>query len=365
MSDSDLPSLLLRPVGSDPFFVTSPAGAQNLHGQSLLSIVENYIAYYASGEAHTARAKRYDLRYFLEFLAGTPERIDTLLVAEWTWEKTHQFIDDRLAMGEAPATVSRRLATLKHFGRTLAERVPGFINPAREVKSPVQPVTRPHGLSPVEVEALREAAAANFSADSLTVDFNALRDQLLVELLLATGLRADEVRLLVKGQFAADLQWIRNVKTKGRKFRNVYVESSLRALIETYLSRREHELRNRFPDYDDLPEQEQQRFPVLVSFYGATLARPNSLGMSPKSIWRVIANTGRRAQQKAGDALSALHPHSLRHTFAHGLLDVSKDIRLVAQALGHSDVRTTMRYTERSEDEIAKAIEGHRTRREP
>ena len=56
-----------------------------------------------------------------------------------------------------------------------------------------------------------------------------------------------------------------------------------------------------------------------------------------------------------------LHPHLLRHSYALDLLNSSNDIRLVAQALGHGDVRTTMRYTERSEEEIASALEKSRS----
>jgi len=76
--------------------------------------------------------------------------------------------------------------------------------------------------------------------------------------------------------------------------------------------------------------------------------------MSPKSIWRAI---------RSCSVDTKLHPHLLRHTFASELLDSSHDIRLVAQALGHSDVRITMRYTERSDDEVAAALEQARKER--
>ena len=48
-----------------------------------------------------------------------------------------------------------------------------------------------------------------------------------LEVLLATGLRADEVRHLVLGQIGDDLQWLKNVKTKGKKYRNVYLDSEV------------------------------------------------------------------------------------------------------------------------------------------
>ena len=70
--------------------------------------------------------------------------------------------------------------------------------------------------------------------------------------------------------------------------------------------------------------------------------------MGAKTLWRAINEFSSEV---------ALHPHLLRHTFAMDLLDSSKDIRLVSQALGHGDVKITMRYTERSDIEVAKAIE--------
>lgn len=347
-----IPSLLPQEAELDAHL---PSGSKKLGGQTLMSVVESYLRYYAAGEGHTARAKRYDLRYFVEFLAERPQQIAHVLVSDWTLERTQAFVDHRLELGEAPATVARRLATVKHFGRTLAERVHGFINPAREAKGPVQKPSKPHGLDQEEIEALRWAARPENS--NAKNDFIALRNQFLVELLLATGLRADEVRLLQMGQVSDDFCWVRNVKTKGRKFRNVYLDSEVRILAQHYCEQRRIELEQRYSGSAFSNLATAPNVPVLVSFYGADPATPRSLGLSAKTIWRTIAETGQRAQKNHVDLLGSLHPHRLRHTFAHGLLDSSKDIRLVAQALGHSDVRTTMRYTERTEEEIAKAIE--------
>lgn len=346
-------------------FAPAAARAQleslEISAQTLLTIVENYVHYYASGSGHTARAKRYDLQYFLEFLASRSTTIENLRVSEWTLQTTRDFIDYRLSLGESPATVSRRLATLKHFGRTLAERVPGFVNPAREAKSPTVQLAQPQGLSAQEVQLLREAA--RLEENEKLDDYSALRNRFLLELLLATGLRADEVRLLTIGQISEDHSWLRNVKTKGKRFRNVYLDTSIRAHLAQYLIARDAELDRKVPGFSDLPPQERMKYPVLLSLYQVTPGDPASFGMSPKTIWNVIDRLGKKAVALHGGAISALHPHKLRHTFAHGLLNTSNDIRLVAQALGHSDVRTTMRYTERSDQEVAKAIEiAHRER---
>lgn len=366
--DTGLALLVNGPHRSEP-----PSQLGELSAQSLKAIIENYVAYYASGTGHTARAKRYDLEHFLIFLAGSPKSVDAVRVRDWTLQTTQDFVDHRLALGESPATVARRLATIKHFGRTLAERIHGFINPAREVKGPVIQASRPQGLNSEEVRWLREAAAHSLSNnDTALTDksegpgtpFLALRNCFLLELLLATGLRADEVRLLTLSQVSDDFSWLRNVKTKGRKFRNVYLDSSIRELLQQYLEARGRELTERFPTYGGLPVSEQRKFPVIIGFYRASLIKISSFGLSPKTIWRIIAGFGTAAQALSPHDRPNLHPHKLRHTFAHGLLDTAKDIRLVAQALGHSDVRTTMRYTERTEDEIARAIES-KLRMEP
>ena len=326
-----------------------------IEAKRLVEIMEQYIGYYASGDSHTAKAKRYDLEHFLGFLGGSCGGPANVLVSDWTLQSTKDFIDDRLKSGEAPATVSRRLATLKHFGRTIAERLPGYINPAREAKSPQAQVLRPKGLSEEQIAALREVAAASESGKSDSGDrFSTLRNRCLLELLLSTGLRADEVRVLTAGQVAPDLCWLKNVQTKGKKFRNVYLPSEIRDFFSTYLEARAEALAAHSPDYKGLTPQAAGRIPLLVSFRGATLDRVESFGLNPKTIWRIISDFGIAASKQAGEHL---HPHLLRHTFAHGLLDSSRDVRLVAQALGHSDIRTTMRYTERSDEEISKAVE--------
>ena len=335
-----------------------PAASDRLSRERMIDVMERYLTYYAAGKGHTARAKRYDLQHFLEFLAGRKDRVEHVTIEDWTLQKTKDFVEDRLAQGEAPTTVSRRLATIKHFGRTLAERVPGYINPAREAKSPTIQTTRPHGLNAEEISFLRLAAKSAVAKDGDS--FAPLRNRFLLELLLATGLRADEVRLLFVSQINDDLSWLKNVKTKGKRFRNVYIDSDIRDLTEEYLALRERELKSRFPLITQLSASELGRFPVLISFYSASISDASSFGLSSKSIWRIIADFGTKAQALSENKLSRLHPHKLRHTFAHGLLDSSKDVRLVAQALGHSDVRTTMRYTERTEDELASAIEAKR-----
>jgi integrase/recombinase XerD len=349
--DTDFEIVTLSKSEAGELFSGSHYGHAQFGSNSLKDVIENYLRYYAHGESHTARAKRYDLGHFLKFLAGKVSNVDSVAVADWTMQSTKDFIDSRLAKGESPATVSRRLATIKHFGRTIAERLPGYVNPAREVKSPSFQISKPNGLTSDEIEALKDAA--NTGIERKTKKFSSERNRFLLLFLLATGLRADEVRVLTLGQLTEDHRWCRNVKTKGRRFRNVYLDEVIRAELDSYLNLRAENLVEKFPS--SLGIDINPRVPVIISTYRGDPLKPESLAMSPKGIWNAISEFGIIAS--SANSKIRLHPHRLRHTFAHGLLESSLDIRLVAQALGHSDVRTTMRYTERSDDQLAEAIE--------
>lgn len=313
-------------------------------GQPLGAVIREYIRSYASAGTHTAKAKQLDTDKFLNFLCRLKRatEVDQLKVADWDFSATQRFVEESLRAGEAPATVSRRLATLKHMGRVLSERIPGFINPAREVRPPKQQANRPKSIDEVEIGQIKERAKKRCKDGC---SFIALRNEMLLALLLDTGLRADEVRTVKFSQLSADLKWIEQVRTKGRRFRRVYITQEMRPQIKNYLARREEYLKRSLPN---LSPALSAKLPLFVSAFRADPNKLKSYEMGAKSIWRAI---------RSYSVETKLHPHLLRHTYATDLLDESRDIRLVAQALGHSDVRITMRYTERGDEEVASALE--------
>jgi len=326
------------------------ASSRDLSRTPLSRVIESYSRYYASGQSHTARAKRLDLDHFTRFLASLRgySKPEKLKISDWDFSAVQRFVDDSLAAGESPATVARRLATIKHMGRTLSEKVPGFVNPAREVKAPKIKPLRPRALNRRQIDQVRQKAQERLKDKN---SFIRIRNQALFELLVDTGIRADEVRLLKYGQLDDKLEWIRNVKTKGRRFRNVYITSAARPRLQSYLRTREEHLKKRFRH---VTRAQSRALPLFLSSYAARLAKPESFLMGAKTIWRAV-------NELSGDL--ELHPHLLRHSFATDLLNSSNDIRLVAQALGHSDVRVTMRYTERKDEEVARALEKSRRNR--
>lgn len=319
----------------------------SIQSSPLLGVVEGYLRYYAADNSHTARAKRLDLDHFMNFLTvhcgiSKPE---LLKVKDWDFSSVQRFVDYALSNGESPATVARRLATIKHMGRTLAEKVAGFINPAREVKPPKIKVLSPKALDKREI---REISSKACKRQSEKDSFVRLRNRILFDFLLDTGLRADEVRLLRMSQLDDKFEWIENVRTKGRRYRNVYITSEMRPELLKYIEARAQILKK---FYAKISKSQERLLPLFISTYRAIPGKPESFLMGAKSVWRAIHELSTE---------TPLHPHLLRHSYALDLLKTSNDVRLVAQALGHSDVRITMRYTERIDEEIAQALEKSR-----
>lgn len=318
--------------------------SKDIQNLKFLSAVDSYLRYYATGRTHTARAKHLDLQHFVAFLVRyrSYSSAEKLKVKDWDFSSVQQFVDDALYKGASPATVSRRLATIKHMGRTLAEKIPGFVNPAREVKAPKLQVMKPQGLDKKELTRVKVKVAERTTAKS---SFIRRRNQAIFDLLIETGLRADEIRQLRGQQLDEKLEWILNVRTKGRRYRNVYLTEKMRAKLKDYLKEREAELARHYPK---VTVKISDSHPLFLSGYKAKANNPDSFLMGAKSLWRAI-------NELSVD--TKLHPHLLRHAYALDLLDHSRDVRMVAQALGHSDVRVTMRYTERSAEELAKVLE--------
>lgn len=307
-------------------------------------VIDEYLGYYAGSSSHTARAKQIDLRDFVEFIRRHKKLVEGNSIKTSLWDHTivQAYLEDLLNRGAAPASVARKLATLKHFGRTLADNIVGFVNPAKEAKAPKTSLQRPIGLEPQQAQATVDKLFTSLKDNK---NFTKNRNATLLVFLLETGLRAEECRLLRIAQLHEDQSWIKNVRTKGRKFRNIYISTRLKPYLKNYLEIRNEELKRFFPD---LKSKQDGRLPLFISTYKANQTKPDSFLLGAKTLWRAIHGVSKEHN---------LHPHLLRHSFALNLLASSKDVRLVSQALGHSDVRVTMRYTQRQDEDVAKAME--------
>jgi len=153
-----------------------------------------------------------------------------------------------------------------------------------------------------------------------------IRDRAILELLFSTGLRVSEL----VGLSVTDV----NLKTgeftvvgKGRKVRTVYLSDSAKEWIRRYLATRS----------DDFS-------PLFLRYSGKKMDDGDIEGESLRLTARSVQRLVKKYTLRAGIAVDAT-PHTLRHTFATGLLREGADLRSVQELLGHSNVSTTQIYT--------------------
>lgn len=153
-----------------------------------------------------------------------------------------------------------------------------------------------------------------------------VRDRAILETLFSTGLRVSELVALNKddvnlksGEFT--------VIGKGGKARVVYLSAAAVDWIKRYLATRNDPFTPLFVRYSGKKMEEGD-------FDG------ESLRLTPRSVQRLV----KKYVHRAGISIDAT-PHTLRHTFATGLLREGADLRSVQELLGHSNVSTTQIYT--------------------
>ncbi|MCX7952638.1 MAG: tyrosine-type recombinase/integrase [Deltaproteobacteria bacterium] len=289
-----------------------------------------------AGIYHTKRAKRVDLDNFLAFLKS----FNVLSPSEVSKNIVQLYIDHLVRLNYSPATIDRRLATLKHFFKWLFKNGYSTSNCLDEIRLRLSKLAKPSYLSTEELTEIFDNLSLKLQRK---LSFKSIQNYAVFAFMLETGLRAEEVRKIKLGQVSSDLSWIKNVRTKGTKFRNIYIPRRIRAILRDFLIARDKYLKKRLKKIE-MPQQ----FPLFISIYRSNPKIPESFAISAKTLWRMISGVSTSFK---------IHPHKLRHTFAMKLLETTKDIRLVSQALGHSDIRTTMRYTQRTDEEVAQALE--------
>jgi site-specific recombinase XerD len=234
------------------------------------------------------------------------------------------------AGGYARVSVSRKLTVLRSFYRFLVQEGMFTSTPVPSGRSfrikAHKPL--PGFLGKREVESLLEVPD---NATPLGV-----RDRAILEVLYSSGVRLAELQGLDLEH--VDLERLELlVRGKGSKERWVVFGQPARAALTHYLQ----EAR---PLLATGPEPA-----LFLNRYGGRLSR------------RSIENLVRRYAVQAG-ARDAVHPHTLRHTFATHMLEGGADLRVIQELLGHSSPTTTQVYTHVTKQEAFAAYLAHHPR---
>ena len=161
------------------------------------------------------------------------------------------------------------------------------------------------------------------------------RDQALVIVLYAGGLRRQEAAALDLVNYNPDTGAIEVTRGKGRKYRVTYIAEGYRSWLEPWVRHQNRE-----------GKSDSGAMFVRWSRRGAGRARLSRIG---------VAHVIGRICKLAG--VEDLAAHDLRRSFATELLEAGADLLQVQELMGHADVKTTKIYDRRGEKSKQRAVE--------
>jgi integrase/recombinase XerC len=225
-----------------------------------------------------------------------------------------------LQRGSSPATVNRRLVSLRRFflwarNRGMTGDTPFEMLERVRVKE--QKDVAPRWLRHKEQLALLRAVRQGENE----------RDLAIIQIMLGAGLRISEAAALKLSDIKLNDRsgWVYVRTGKGMKPRSIPLSAQVRKALQAYLKTRPD------TDEDDL-------------FLGQR---------GPLSEWGIHAIVKKYAYQARQDDVTA---HTLRHSFAKNLVDAGTPLDQVAVLLGHESLDTTKVYTQPSQRDLERAV---------
>jgi len=245
-----------------------------------------------------------------------------------------KFRNDMYAEKKA-GTVNTMLKRVKLFFEWCETKGLTDVSPAKEVKLLTEAEQLPKWLSEAQEDLLLKAVKKKYLGAAAKK--KSYREYAIVLLMLKAGLRIGEV---------VNLKWnevqITNgkgkalIRGKGQQQRTVPLIPDVVTVLEQY--KEYHGTRGEYVFFSQVSDKLTERWvqKLIKEFQGT----------SNKFV-----------------TLDELHPHMLRHTFAHNLARSGMALEAIARLLGHMkndgtpNIAQTIRYTKSSEDEIAIDLE--------
>lgn len=259
--------------------------------------------------SNTIKAYGADLKWFAEFL----RRKGLRRFEDVSRRDLLNFLTERNQKGLSPRSLTRQIVTLRTFYRFLNNEKMAQTDPTQNVDSPRDWQRLPKTLAIEEVERLLNLPKGRTP--------RAIRDDALIELLYATGLRVSEITDLPLQAINTEAGYL--IATgKGRKQRIIPIGEVAIQKLKTYLTAGRAQLtKGRTSDH------------LFLTRSGH--------GFTRQGCWKLLKKYARLAGIKR-----AVSPHMLRHSFATHLLERGADLRSVQAMLGHADLSTTQIYTQ-------------------
>ena len=289
--------------------------------EALLAAYLGMLAAERNRSAYTLRNYASDLRHFFAFLAA--DQIDLLTADRHV---VRSYLASLMEAQVAPASIARKVSTLRSFYRFLIQTERVETNPCEGMRGPKRERRLPNFLSEEEVSALVAAPESDKPSG--------LRNRALLELLYAAGVRVSEVFNLNTADLdLSDAGGALRVLGKGNKQRMVLVGRPAARALQRYLREGRPQLAKRGEE--------------------ALFLNRDGERLSVRAVQGIV----RRSALACG-LDRRTYPHLLRHTFATHMLDGGADLRIVQELMGHASANTTQVYLHVTEARQRQVYEG-------
>lgn len=277
------------------------------------------------------RAYRSDVALLLGRLAEAPEGPAEAgdLASAFTLPALRGWLAEQVQAGAARSTVARRVAAVRSFSSWAVRAGLLPVDVAARLEAP-----RPHRHLPEVLhadqatEVIRTTELGAEGGDPI-----ATRDQLVVELLYACGIRVSELCGLDVDDVDRERRLLR-VIGKGNRERAVPYGLPADKVLNSWLGSARPAL-------------------ATASSGPALLLGARGGRLDPRTARRVVNEI-----TAATPGSPRLSPHALRHSSATHLLERGADLRHVQELLGHTTPATTQIYTHVSADRLRAAYRG-------
>ena len=287
--------------------------------------LERFARSLAGRSPATVRAYRSDLAAFTQWAGRSgiegPGGVGRLLL--------RRYLASLGTRGLARSSIARKAAAVRGYfawcrrAGLLAE------DPSRGLSAPSAGGRLPTLLSHAEIDTLLDGEPSPGGTRSVLDAAIVLRDDAVLELLYAAGLRVAELCGIDRADLDLDAATV-TVLGKGSKERRVPIHDHAVAALGRWLSAGRSMLAG----------------PSTPS--GAVFVNRRGNRLGPRDVRRIL---DRRSPVPT-------HPHALRHSFATHLLDGGADLRVVQELLGHASLQTTQIYTHVSKDRLLSVYSG-------
>lgn len=283
-----------------------------------LKAFSEYLVLEKTYSEHTVLAYIRDAETFQEFLNENHNSED---IAEVGYSEIRQWIVELVRNDISNRTINRKVSSLNTYFKFLLKIEDIKVNPLKQHRA--LKVGKKVQLPFSEYE-LKDVIENSIEI----IDFETARNQLIIELFYATGIRRIELVNLKM----SDLDLVKKqLKVLGKRNKERYIpliDSSVNSL-KIYMGYR-------------------ARLSVIEHTEMLFLTK-KGLKIYEKLVYRIINKYFSEASSKA-----KCSPHVLRHSFATHLLNQGADLNAIKELLGHTSLAATQVYTHNSIAELKK-----------